>query len=153
MSPEVRRELDYVIIRPHSPDDQNAIEQLHLGNWPKSNSKKDSAPEDLIPEPGETVFIAEDSIGEMVGCIYYFPRLVDVDLHGLVVKKACRRQGIAAELIRVAEEQAQRDGFVRITIEAASKKLVNYYQSLGFSLISNSRKRLAKDIGTKQFAV
>lgn len=149
MSPEARREIDYVIIRPHSQNDHDAIEQLHSKNWPKSSSKKDPVPDDLTPEPGETVFIAESGTGEMVGSIYYYPRIVDVDLHSLIVKKAYRRQGIAAELIKVAEEQAQRDGFAKIIIGAGSEKLVRYYESLGFSLISNSKKRLAKNIGTK----
>lgn len=149
MSPETPRKLDYVIIRPHCLDDQDAIKQLHSENWPKSSSKKDSGSDDLIPEPGETVFIAEIGSGEMVGSIYYYPRLVDVDLHGLVVKKAYRRQGIAAELLKAAEEQAQRDGFARAIIGAESKKLVRYYESLGFGLLSNSKKRLIKELGTK----
>lgn len=144
-----RKELDYVIIRLHNSENHGALERLHLGNWPKSSSSKDSKPDDLIPVLGETVFVAEKGDGEMVGSIYYYPRLVDVDIHGLVVKKAYRKQGIAAELLKVAEEQAGRDGFPRITIEAASKKLVRYYGSLGFRLLSNSKKRLVKDIGAK----
>ncbi len=149
MSPEAPRQLDYVIIRPHCRDDQDALQRLHLGNWPKTSSGKNSKSDDLIPKPGETVFVAEKGNGEMVGSIYYYPRLVDVDIHGLVVKKAYRKQGIAAELLKVAEEQAGRDGFPRITIEADSKKLIRYYERLGFSLISNSKKRLVKDIGAK----
>ena len=137
-----------MIIRPHCFDDQAAIEQLHSENWPGSSSKKDSVSEGLTPEPTETVFIAESGTGEVVGSIYYYPRLVDANFHSLVVKKEYRRQGIAAELIKVAQEQAQRDGFTKIIIGAGSKNLVRYYESLGFSLISNSKKRLAKDIGT-----
>ena len=144
-----RKELDYVIIRPHNSDDHEALERLHLGNWPESSSSKDLKSDDLIPVPGETVFVAEKGNGEMVGSIYYYPRLVDVDIHGLGVKKAYRKQGIAAELLKVAEEQAGRDGFPGITIEADSKKLIRYYERLGFSLISNSKKRLVKDIGAK----
>ena len=142
------KELDFVIIRSYTQDDHKALERLHRENWPKPKSGKDSNSDDLTPEPTETVFIAGSGTGEIVGSIYYYPRIVDADLHSLVVKKEYRRQGIAAELIKVAQDQDQRDGFTKIIIGAGNKKLVRYYESLGFSLISNRKKRLAKDIGT-----
>ena len=141
-----RKELDYVIIRPYKPGDYEALSQLYLVNWPETDPFHLTVADDFTCELGEIIFVAESG-GEMVGGIYYYPRRDHAYLHTLVVKKECRGQGIATEMLKVAEEQATTDGFARITIDAETDELARYYEALGFRHNPHTKKGLVKDIG------
>lgn len=142
-----REELDYVIIRQYRKSDYEALKRLYVVNWP-TKLFRSFITEDAIREQGEIIFIAENGT-EMVGSLFYNPSEDQADLHSLVVKKEYRKQGIAAEVLKAAEEQADADGFAEITIQAENDDLVRYYENLGFSHNPNIERGLVKDIGQK----
>lgn len=142
-----RKELDYIIIRPYSPEDYDTFCRLHIENWPKSKSDKDFKIDDLF-DRREQIFIAQNG-SEIVGSFSYVPSLHHAYIRGLLVKTEYRRQGIAAEMLKFAEERAKRHNFPKITIVAGSEELISYYENLGFRRNPHTERGLVKDIGTK----
>ena len=142
-----RKELDYVIIRQYGPRDYEALKRLYMVNWP-TNPFRSFITEDVIRQQGEIIFIAENG-AEKVGSLFYTPYKDQANLHSLIVKTECRKQGIAAEMLKVAQEQAEADGFAEITIEARNDELVRYYQSLGFRRDPSAELGLVKAVGIK----
>ena len=144
---EEREKLDYVIIRQYGPGDYEALKRLYMVNWP-TNPFRSFITADVIRQQGEIIFIAENGT-EKVGSLFYTPYENQANLHSLIVRKECRKQGIAAEMLKVAQEQAEADGFAEITIEAENDDLVRYYESLGFRRNPNIERGLVKDVGAK----
>ena len=145
MSIEVEREeLGYVTIRQHGSGDYEALKRFYVVNLP-TNPFRSFITEDAIFKQRAIIFIAEND-GEKVGSLFYTPGEDHAYLHSLVVKKECRGQGIAAEMLKAAQEQAEADGFAEITIEARNDDLIRYYESLGFRCNPNIEKGLVKDI-------
>lgn len=147
MSAEVERgELGYVTIRQHGPGDYEALKRFYTGNWPTKLFDR-FITEGAIFKQRAIIFIAENE-GEKVGSLFYTPCKEQANLHSLIVKKECRKQGIAAEMLTSAQEQAEADGFAEITIEAENDNLVRYYKSIGFVLIPNTKRKMVKDVGS-----
>lgn len=143
-----REELGYVTIRQYGPGDYEALKRFYMVNLPTTKLFDRFITEDAIFKQRAIIFIAE-SEGEKIGSLFYTPGEDHAYLHSLVVKKECRGQGIAAEMLKAAQEQAEADGFAEITIEARNDDLIRYYEGLGFKRNPNITRGLIKDISAK----
>lgn len=71
----------------------------------------------------------------LVGIAVYRPHLTEdmAQLAALFVSREYRRQGIAAQLTRRAEEQTRSDGYAALYVSATpSESAVNFYRAQGF---------------------
>lgn len=144
-----RGELGYLVIRQYDgSSDYEALSHLYLNDWPNTNPFRRFEIDDLLRKQNNLVLVAENGVG-MVGSVFYSPCGDHAYIHSLLVKAEYRRQGIAAEILKFAQEQASADGFTEITIEAGNDELVRYYESLGFRRDPSAKMGLVKEVGTK----
>ena len=143
MGKETKRgeELGYVI-RPARLQDRAAISRLLAQTWPDY---------EFDPDRVLNYIVAQNS-RNVVGAIYCSRILNALHIFDLVVRQDLRGQGIAAALISKAEELAREKGLDSIHITADitdnDTRLVDYYTSLGFTLIKGTKNRLVKDVAT-----
>lgn len=142
-----RKELDYVIIREYESREYVALQDLYMDNWPKPDVfvfGRAIRP-NIGRDQNEQIFVAENN-SQLVGSVFYKKKGDHAYLLNLLVREDVRRQGIAGELLKYAEDQARVDGFDKVTIDAEDDRLVEYYSHLGFVRENGLGRSLTKNI-------
>ncbi|XTR38974.1 GNAT family N-acetyltransferase [Paraclostridium tenue] len=70
----------------------------------------------------------------------------DYYISNIALLKKFRGIGLSEKLLNAAYKLAKEEGYNRICLHANNDKLVNYYKTLGFSLINSKTKKMTKDL-------
>ncbi|MBC8630211.1 GNAT family N-acetyltransferase [[Eubacterium] tenue] len=70
----------------------------------------------------------------------------DYYISNIALLKKIRNIGLSEKLLNTAYKLANLEGYNRICLHANNDKLVNYYKTLGFSLINSKTKKMTKDL-------
>ena len=78
---------------------------------------------------------------ELVGVITLDVSFETADLEDIVVKNQFRKQGVASELLKMAESQLKESGVCKIFLEvrASNQTAINFYSKKGFEQISTRK--------------
>jgi len=128
---------------------QRLIPQLSSSNPPPSRE----ALEEIVGDPGNTLFVARDDSGAIVGTLtlatFRIPTAVRAWIEDVVADSAAAGQGIGKALSRAALEEARRRGAktVELTSRPSREAANHIYRSLGFELRDTNVYRIV--IGTE----
>jgi len=93
----------------------------------------------LIDSPDDCLLVAEDSSGQLAGWIHGFlSQLLEsdyrVEIGGLLVHEACRRNGIGRRLVRAVDDWAVERGAVELSVRCREERAEShkFYESLLF---------------------
>jgi len=138
-------ELGWIIVREHNPLQYPKLYELYLENWPRGEifALGRNIRPNIGRDPDEIIFVAENNT-DLIGSVFYRRKEDQACILNLVVRKDARRQGIARELVKRAEEQATCDGLSKVTITAKTDELVKYYHGLGFILSDPHERSMEK---------
>ncbi len=143
-------------IRPARPEDAPAIAALsgQLG-YPASPTQMRQRLEDLLPRTDHALLVAETAGGEVVGWVHlHLLRTVVADpwveVGGLVVDRAHRRQGIGRRLMGQAETWAWEQNCTTVSLRSnvIRKEAHRFYERLGYRLVK-TQLALRKEVGEK----
>ncbi|MGH2685635.1 MAG: GNAT family N-acetyltransferase [Actinomycetota bacterium] len=115
---------------------ERLIPQLSSSNPPPSRQ----ALEEIVGDPGNTLFLARDDSGAIVGTLtlatFRIPTAVRAWIEDVVADSAASGQGIGKALSRAALEEARRRGAktVELTSRPSREAANHIYRSLGFEL-------------------
>lgn len=131
-------------IKPCTSVEQAGWLQLRMALWPAHRDEHLPEMEELCAQPGRYAqFIAYSSAGEHQGLVEVALRSDYVNgtesspvgfLEGLYVAPAFRRQGIAAQLVQVAEQWAKKQGCSEMASDALLENTASHamHRALGF---------------------
>ncbi|CAN7651695.1 aminoglycoside 6'-N-acetyltransferase [Massilia sp. LjRoot122] len=132
-------------IKPCTSVEQAGWLQLRMALWPADPDEHLPEMQELCAQPGRYAqFIAYSSAGEPQGLVEVALRSDYVNgtesspvgfLEGLYVAPGFRRQGIAVQLVRVAEQWAKEQGCSEMASDALLENTASHamHQALGFS--------------------
>jgi len=132
-------------IKPCTSVEQVGWLQLRMALWPADPDEHLAEMQELCAQPGRYAqFMAYSSAGEPQGLVEVALRSDYVNgtesspvgfLEGLYVAPGFRRQGIAVQLVRVAEQWAKEQGCSEMASDALLENTASHamHQALGFS--------------------
>ncbi len=131
-------------IKPCTSPEQAGWLQLRMALWPAERAEHQQEMQDLCAQPGRYAqFVAYSSLGEPQGLVEVALRSDYVNgtesspvgfLEGLYVAPSFRRQGIAAMLVRTAEQWVKEQGCTEMASDALLDNTASHamHQALGF---------------------
>lgn len=124
-----------VTTRPAGPGDVEALKALEQRAFDTDRLSPRSL-RDFLTSPSASLIVAEDGAGNLVGyALVRFRRGTRIArLYSIAVANEARGQGIGELLIRAAEDEARRRGylFMRLEVRADNASAAALYQRLGY---------------------
>ncbi|HEY0711136.1 MAG TPA: GNAT family acetyltransferase [Polyangia bacterium] len=130
-------EADEIAIRPYHSGDRTGLETLWTAAFPEDppwNAPSELIARKLTVQP-ELLLVAARR-GQVVGAVMAGFDGVRGWLHHLAVSPACRRQGLATQLVRAAEIGLARIGCTKVNLQvrATNETVVAFYRKLGYAI-------------------
>jgi len=141
------------VIRPACLADAPALCALcgQLG-YPLEEAQLRPRLEGILPDPEQTVLVAETSGGSLAGWVHglhvvYLESEPFIEIGGLVVDQACRRLGIGAALMQAIEAWALQHGIhlIRLRSNTIRTEAHIFYQRQGYTNVK-SQYTFEKDL-------
>lgn len=131
-------------IKPCTSVEQAGWLQLRMALWPGDRAEHLGEMQELCAQPGRYAqFIAYSALGEPQGLVEVALRADYVNgtatspvgfLEGLYVAPGCRKRGIAAMLVKIAEQWVREQGCTEIASDALLENTASHamHRALGF---------------------
>lgn len=136
-------ERDQISVRLARPEDAERVAALcgQLG-YPASHGQVKQRLDQIQPDEGSAVFVAERSDGEAIGWVQVGVRQLVVadrqaEVEGLVVDEDCRRSRVGLLLLERAEQWARAKGcsVVCLRSNVVRKEARPFYEGSGYTVV------------------